>query len=301
MRSSLKLYTILRGGVGNQIFQYLFMRTLQISYAAEIFFDLSTGFRLDRQAKRGYELNDFMISCQKYEKSKIIPMFIGEKLSYRISHEAGKRYFGLLGTGLIYEPYPKFEEVKFCQRYSDFFVSGYWQSPMYFSKNWEEISSEFQIRWKPNQAVLNLSSKMNSENSVAIGMRNYFDSNRPEIHARGKEIVSKHRWEELFSKLEIELDSPVYYVFNLDFGIKPLLEFGIPESRLCLVPKNLTDKSVHRLFLFSSSRNHAFNNSSFYWWGAYLRKVYFDSSDQRVFASDNFLNEDFNPGSWIPF
>jgi hypothetical protein len=42
-------------------------------------------------------------------------------------------------------------------------------------------------------------------------------------------------------------------------------------------------------------------NSSYYWWGAWLSRKYYDPEEQEIFAADNFINKDSELPQWQLF
>jgi hypothetical protein len=58
---------------------------------------------------------------------------------------------------------------------------------------------------------------------------------------------------------------------------------------------------VDTLWLLSRFKHHVFNNSSFYWWGAWLSRANHLTYTQMIRCSDNFINPDSFPPSWKKF
>ena len=58
---------------------------------------------------------------------------------------------------------------------------------------------------------------------------------------------------------------------------------------------------MDKIWLLSQCKHHIFNNSTFYWWGAWLSSINHKHSDQDIFASDNFLNDNIVLNKWKKF
>ena len=139
----------LKGGLGNQMFQYAFGRYLAIKNNTNLALDLS--YLLDRRPRkffifRDYELDIFNIDAFLYE-------------DYDFS---GYSYFK--------EKYFHFDS-EVLNIGDNSMIDGYWQSEKYFKGICEVIRNDFTFKNSLPKDLIEISEKMRMGNSVCIHVR----------------------------------------------------------------------------------------------------------------------------------
>ena len=89
---STKLFLILKGGLGNQIFQYAAARSLAISNDFQLLLDNWTGFAFDYKYRRNYELGPLPENVQflrKRDKALAISYLSASKLAIFSAYAGG--------------------------------------------------------------------------------------------------------------------------------------------------------------------------------------------------------------------
>jgi hypothetical protein len=80
-----------------------------------------------------------------------------------------------------------------------------------------------------------------------------------------------------------------------------LKKLNLPKKTIFVTPEDGYTGSIENLWLLSQCKHHIFNNSSFYWWGAWLSSKFYKNNNQTIYAADNFINKDGLPKSWYKF
>ena len=179
------IYIQLNGGLGNQMFQYAFARKLSIKYKTELFFDekLLKNKKIDsRHTVRSFELNIFNINKLKSEISYFKNFVF---IFYRIINILSIRF----GLNSLQTP-RYFIEQNFSYNKSvikikgDCFLSGYWQSPLYFQSIESVIRKDFKFPKLEHSNNIAFAEKIKKTNSVAIHFRrgDFLNSKAHGIH-----------------------------------------------------------------------------------------------------------------------
>lgn len=290
----------LNGGLGNQMFQYACGRNLAHKHKTELAFD--TSYLKIIENRSGFTSRSFALDVFEIPKNEI-------------NSEAVRKYkpflYRILNVLLLkmggrpIQTKKFFVENEFSYNDAiektgpDCFLSGYWQSPLYFQDISSIIQNEFQFKKELNQENKRWIEKIAVVNAVSLHIRRTdFVSNKShDIHGTCSMEYYKSAVEYIASKVM----SPVFFVFSDD--IKWASEnLEIPYG--ChFISGNEGSKSYIDMQLMSQCRHHIIANSSFSWWGAWLN----NKQNKLVVAPnqwflDNKLNaqtKDLIPQSWI--
>lgn len=295
-----KIVVYLRGGLGNQMFQYSLGRALAKDINCELVLDDWSGFLRD-QHQRKYELDNFVIKARKAKFYESIPIWI-----YRIKnkfYDNQKFISESVGTTIINENQNRFiknlkKKIKLIKK--TIWLCGYWQSPLYFNHHSKIIKKDFKLPIPRSAKIKNLGRKMKRENSVAIGIRIYEESNYPLSHSKNGKEKNAYDYQLVINKITKKYKNLQFYIF-CTHDAKFIQKLKLPKNTKILIGKNYLKKNLDSLWLLSNCKHHIFNNSSFYWWGAWLSSLNHKKKDQEIYVSDNFINTDSVPSEWKKF
>ncbi len=272
------------GGLGNQIFQYIFGLTKARELGVDVDFDMSF---FTRNPNRPYQMDIFGINATP-NKDLRIPIYW--KLRRLIKKD---KFMGLnlyRETSFLYEK--KSEEMT-----DNTFVEGFFQSAKYFD---ETLAKEVLTFKKEGSAkTQEIMQKMKSENSVAL-------------HIRRGDYVQKTRYKNLFNQLTLEhyaraieimkskVENPTFYVFSDD---PKWVEENLKIEGATYVSHNSGADSWQDLMLMASAKHNIIANSSFSYWGAMLN----NNENKIVIAPEIWFTEDkpdqkttdIYPENWI--
>lgn len=280
------------GGLGNQLFQYAFGRTLALRNGCELKLDLSI---FENYEWHEYSLKPFNIK-EEIASQKECEILRGQNLP--LYKRIQRKLFDTQPTfihehTLLFDP--KYLEVK-----NPAYLSGYWQSERYFSEFKEKIFSEFNIHVKPSAANQSLIDQIRSCNAISLHLRrgNFI---KDESVNKKHGTTSINYYMEAINFICTKIINPVFFIFSDDIlWAKENINLNF-QSVFVDINSDKTD--YEDLRLMSSCQHHILANSTFSWWGAWLNP----SPDKIVIAPKIwFADKDFNlqtrdliPGTWI--
>ncbi len=296
-------YLILKGGLGNQLFQLAqFLDLKEKAFSKNIQIDCRTGFFLDIKYKRKLEINSLLKSkycCPVYISiinsiilcfKKLIPFFI-KRFPLRIIDDSNINLYLA-------------NNAKFKNKYILF--NGYFQSSKFAARYLKYIKKFIKNDLKANEIKLfdSLYKEIKSkENSVALGIRFYEESIDPNKHSNGiYGLKTEQEFNRVINEIEKKLVSPYFYIFVQEENqFTEKLKFNSPFK--FITHKKGYKGSWPRLKAQKYCKHHIFNNSTFYYWGAELsfdhhREI---NSKQIIYASNNFIFKEIYKQNWILF
>jgi hypothetical protein len=298
----------LKGGLGNQLFQYAAGRALAHRLDAPLKLGLGV---YKRAAFRSYWLDRFEIQATSTSPlyDRLFPFLPRRFRSERNLARFG-RLFGEIslpepkspadeGVGLpagmtpLYDRQDGFDE-RFLSISGDVYLHGYWQSERYFAPIAEPLRRELKFRFPPDAENRALLEKIRSTEAVALHVR------------RGDYLVLAHNYgcspdyyRRAVERLQPHVRDPHYFIFSDDpewtrAEIKP-------GPNCTYVTHNTGRQDYEDLRLMSHCRHFIMANSTFSWWGAWLGEF----PDKRIicptpwYADPSRSVRDLIPDAWI--
>lgn len=290
----------LKGGLGNQLFQYAMATSLARTVGADLAIDEHTGFARDRRFRRTYELGAFSVRGRPAtvpERMVSGADALLKPLRPRRSQAVRRSPW----ADFITEPAQRFlpEAASWPIRRLTF-IKGYWQSPRYFERFEDQLRQELQPALPADPAVRRLGQEMEATESIAVGVRLYEEDRNPAANARDGRTKSLAEQGWALARLLGDRPDAKVYVFCTHRSPQ-LAELAAPPGTRYLTGDEGFVGAVPNLWLMTRCRHHVFNNSSFYWWGAWLGQGRHPGGPGRVCAADNFVNLDALPDAWERF
>lgn len=297
-----KFYVELNGGLGNQMFQYAAGRAFAIRTNSELILDSWTGFFLDRQYQREYELDSLPIIAREANFFERIPNLLNRAHSKFFKSTAQLLKSFIYGTFITETRLKYIPDITQTLANKSAWLIGYWQSPKYFDEYADLICAELMPLPPSDKKFLALGSILRKTESVALGIRLYEESSDPSAHSLNGQMKTVEDINNVISKLLSSQPNATFFVFCTHRF--PILEqLNLPDSTVFVTHDDGYEGSISRLWLLTQCKHHIFTNSSYYWWGAWLSKAVNKaaSTPQLIFAADNFINTDGLDASWNKF
>lgn len=280
----------LKGGIGNQLFQYALGRHLSIKNKAELKLDISG---LDRAEKVGniyrtFDLYSFNITAPIANEDEI------KKLKYpygRLSKIWRTFSFKVLRKhNLLFDP-------KILTLPDNTYLDGYWQSPKFFENIREVLIKDLTLANPPSPAAETYHTKIQNTNSVSLHVRRGDYIKNPVV-LKEFGICSNDYYTKAVKHILNSVNDPVFFVFSDDVDwVKE--NISLPDSTVYVQDPNLS--AVEELILMSKCKHNIIANSSFSWWGAWLSS---NNTSRVVIAPTPWFDhtpydKDLIPKSWI--
>lgn len=289
----------LAGGLGNQMFQYATGRAIAACSGVELALDHITGFARDRRYRRRFELGEFPIAARTATRlERGLAGFDGLLRPFMGPHRAIRRLpWGDAVRETAQRFLPEIEAFRVTRRA---WMRGYWQSPRYFESVAATIRAELEPPLPHDPRFRDLGRAMERCDGLAIGVRLYEENPRPFANARDGRVKSISLQAEAAHAVLRAHPGTRAFVF-CTHRAEVLEQLRMPSGTTFVTETDGFRGAVPNLWLLSRCRHHVFNNSTFYWWGAWLSEGRHPASSGTIVASDNFINVDGLPAHWATF
>jgi hypothetical protein len=290
----------LKGGLGNQMFQYAFGRRIASENNLTLKLDISD-FDRDVEYKRSYSLKCFNIIENIADKKDLrkAEVFLCENhfgkclrvVSRLIPYH--KRYILREKRVFVFDP-------RVLGRHRDIYIDGYWQNGKYFSNIDHIVRKEFTFKHGVSDANRDAAQQIQNTHSIGIHVRNYG------VNQCGKDlkdineycIMNGHYYQEAVNYVKKILGDIYIYVFSDDIEYaKQIIQIDCPIRFMC----SSRNRDFEELQLLCSCKHQITANSTFSWWAGWLNdnpsKIVV--APERWFSSSRFDTSDLIPKDWI--
>lgn len=283
----------IRGGLGNQMFQYAFAVALQQKYAQEdvmidtqpFRFPLIKKFRGDNFYHNGFEVKKVFPNAhlplaswkQILKVSYYIPNYILFRAARRILPQRKSEYLQTTIDAYVFDKQALEEKSKQ-------YFEGYWFSPHYFDFCKQAIWDVFDFPSFNTTENKILSERLNKENSVTIHVRRGDFLNIPAL----RDICTLDYYQKAIIMAKQMVVNPTFFIFSSDQNwCKENLKEVLGEDEIVFVSNNFGNNSFRDMQLMSMARCNILANSSFSWWAAYLNR----RSDHITIVPEKWVNQ----------
>ncbi len=252
----------LKGGLGNQMFQYALGRTLALKHNDTLKLDISTLSRAHELGVvyRPFSLQSFNVIQNIATRDEInhlaYPYGLLSKLTRTISARVLKR------THVCFEP-------TILNLTGDQYLDGYWQSPRFFEDIRGTLITEFTLRTPLPETGEFYKQALTQDGSVSLHVRRGDYATNPKTTGE-MGVCSLEYYKIAIEHIRTVVDTPRFFVFSDDiaWAREHLL---LEESEVIFVSDaSLTD--AMELALMSLAKHNIIANSSFSWWSAWLNQ-----------------------------
>ena len=262
------------GGLGNQMFQVAFAKSLSI--------EMNDNFFLDISVYKKYKIRNFSISnlnisenlkfiddsgLNNFQKvyfkitQKLYHIFQKMITTVRSGPKIGYLPYSLLSRFGLYYNFDVYYYNILCNKNKIKCIYGYFQSENYFIKHKDIIQEKFLVKTPPTNSEKLLLKQIENSIAVAISMRLGEDyTNSSSLNVCGDDYYYKGM-DHIYEKI----DNPIFYIFSDRIDIvKSQFNFKYDVNYI----DGFNDYQSLRLMY--TCKHFVISNSSFSWWGAYL-------------------------------
>lgn len=284
-----------KGGLGNQLFQYAFTRSLQENYMEkDIFADFTLYQNYSKKTKYIPDILQFDINV-KIASQKILKNHL---FFERVSKYPKKQQKILAGIENIlnrkyYLEYTRaWRDPGTLLKYT--YYNGYWQSWKYLIGIEKKLKEELGLKNKIGKKSSNAIKEYSNMNSVMVGIR------RGDYLQESKHygIFNQDYYNFCMDFISNRINNPVFVIFSNDIEwVKKHIDFG--QHSIIYREKEMQDSDAEELMVMATCKHFIIVNSTYQWWGAWLSQ----NSDKLVIAPCKWFADnkpiDIIPPEWI--
>lgn len=254
-----------KAGLGNQMFQYAFLRYLEKTIGVDnVIADFS--YYTNAKSFKISMIYDFNIEVKHASNEDINKycLFNHTQKPHSFLYRLYIFIEILLNRKYYFETDLRYHDDKELNKYN--YYDGYWQSWRYPSLIRDSLIKEFTLS-KLSVELNNLINEVQQNNSVFIGIRrgDYYSSKK----ARKRyEVYDKTYFEKAVLHILSKLDSPKFYVFSNDIEwVKNNVQL---PNNCSFISQSCGLSDVDELVLMSKCKHGIISNSTYHWWAAWL-------------------------------
>lgn len=263
----------LKGGLGNQMFQYALGRALSLQQRVPL--SLDTSFYVTAlYPKRQYNLDVFNVQADVSNK-------LWKSLFYRLFRSKKEMGFNF--------------NKNIVSVSSSVYLDGYFQSPKYFAGFEEVIRKDFTLKNPVVPNIQKLAEEISSTNSLCIHVRR-----GDYVGNKNHDVVDIEYYKNGFDYISQKTKLDKIYVFSDEIKwCEDNLRFEIPV--IFVGDEYKGQKDEWHMYLMSKCKHFVIANSSFSWWASWLsdNKYKIVVAPKKWFADATIDTSDLIPKEWI--
>ncbi len=301
------IHVYIRGRLGNQLFQYAFVRMLQHQNPEQrVVYHFDEVYTAGNQSEDFINALSFFNTIDVKESNEKPQLSFLQKLLlklyfFRYPHKESiearnyyqKKWLKIMNHyGLYYLDLGYFPFSKVCV--GDIIVSGNFENEKYFIEIKEQILKELTPKFSLSDDSALMINIMHSCNSVCLSIRRGDFIDNP-IEGNVHNVCTRKYYEDAVAYIKQHVDNPVLFIFSNDIEwVKDNIVFDI---------ETYYEKGSHPsweiLETMSNCKHFIISNSTFHWWAQY-KSTY---KEKIVIAPERWFNSaykhDIYMDNWI--
>lgn len=281
----------IKGGLGNQLFQYAAAYALSKRLGQEFAFDpyFTTNMTL-----RGYKIPHLCISTDKIISIDQLPgkvqilknAYVNKacRMLNMAKHRCGDYLYWL-------ETKDKWQADFFTVESENMYVDGYFQSEDYFKNYRTELLEQFRPNYEPEEEYLKALDTIKRCTSVAVHVRRSdFKKDNCKFHY----LLGEEYYYNALQYVETHVENPVFFWFSDDIDwVKR--NFG-ERTDFRFISLHTKHADIDEMMLMKSCKHIIAANSTFSWWASWLNE---NGRTLHICPKKNYGNLNMIPDSWI--
>ncbi len=263
-----ELIVRLKGGLGNQLFEYAAARALALRNDAALKLDAISGFAYDHQYQRSLKLDSFSIQAAYADRRESFCDLLGRPRRV-MARALGRRYVDDSGGFTS-------SDMRSLRFTGTIYLDGLWQNQAFFSDYEEIVRRDLAFKAAPSAETEELRDAIESSESVSVHVRRLFippGASRPvpvEDDVPIPWLTRRPYYEAAIESFRGRVPNPHFFVFS-DHPDWARRNLRFPGKATYVEERKGDNQDVTDLRLMTSCRHHIVSASTFSWWGAWLR------------------------------
>ncbi len=284
--------TVIRGGLGNQLFQYASAYSLSKRLNQPLTLDISF---FPKQTLRGYKLDKLQLANHKItngdEDAIQIKAFKNKNINGVIRRTPLKTLPIAKGKYLI-DHVGSFTPKFFTIEAENIFLNGYFQSEEYFLNERNSLLHQILPSYDTEEEFVDTLNLIISVNSIAVHIRHgdFAEGSGKGFHY----VLDKTYYEKAIQLIRCEVGNPVFFCFSDDIAWVRQNIGGTEDFQF--VSLSTKNPDIDEMMLMKNCRHIITANSTFSWWAAWLNE---NPNAIRIVPEKSYGNDHMIPESWI--
>jgi hypothetical protein len=259
------------GGLGNQLFEYAFGRSLALRNGVPLVLDNRSGFPRDFY-KRTFTLDKYRIQCDFVPSSADCSTPLG-RVRRRLARwrnsglPVARRSHVLERDEFVCDP-----EVREMRIVRPTYFEGVWQHEDYFAEYRDTLLEDLSLREQVSAETRGVAERIDGSNAVCLHVRRLHgvpnQAGAAPLATNAAIHLDPSYYDRAVAFVAERVTRPTFYVFA-DFPDWARENVRVPFPTE-YVMHNGPDKDYEDLWLMSRCRAFVVANSTFSWWGAWL-------------------------------
>ena len=278
----------LKGGLGNQLFQYAAAKAISVQHNIPLLLDVSS-----YQKKQSYRQPDIL--------SYNLPEAIATTAQIN-KHVRNNWLYNRKPQWLQPLLYNTYQEKSFaynpavCNLLAPHLLDGYFQSEYYFMQHKKYLQQTFGVAPLLPIPLQNLLLQIQNNNSIAIHIRrtDYLLAQFASVHG----ALPATYYQRAIQHITNTVTSPTFFVFSDDINWAKQ-HLNLPSNTV--FASEITSTVAEDFYLLQQCKHNIIANSSFSWWAAWL-----NTSDNKMviaphtwFTTNHINSADLIPKKWL--
>ena len=287
--------TVIKGGLGNQLFQFASAYALSQRIGQSLSLDISF---YSKQSLRSYKLDklslpdDVSISPNNslsilFFKNRLINRFIRRSRRFNLSKIKFNR-----DTTYLVELAGRYVPLFFEINDKNIFMNGYYQSEDYFKEYRNTILKFYTPSYPLDDEFVSVLKDIQNCNSVAIHVRHgdFMKIKNSSFHY----ILDEHYYTKAISYIQHKTNNPSFFVFSDD--IEWVKEHNLGIDNFKIISLHTPNADIDEMMLMKSCNHIIAANSTFSWWAAWLNN---HNNAIRITPNKPYGQDRLIPKTWI--
>ena len=256
----------LTGGLGNQMFQYAFGKTIAKRHNTGLMLHFTNALF---NTQRAYELDVFNISAT-FASSKDLQKLgiIQNRMINRLLYLFDERYQIQFNKHIVTQRYPYNYNSSYLSAKNDSYIQGYWGDERYFKEIENIIRNEFTVKQELDERNKKILRQIKLSSSVSIHVRRGdYVTNKANI----PQFIGLKYYTNAIKQIEASVPNTEYFVFSDDI---PWCKNSFKQiaNKANFVDHNKGRDAYKDILLMSECKHNIIANSTFSWWGCWLNQ-----------------------------